>query len=324
MRSRYSATLLAATRLRYFFLPRTLRTTNLRSCLSVLIATSRHRRFLASGRPHARIAHDENEIVRDRAIPGLDGGLRLLDPSPRKGVEFAVLLGRELLPPYLVEGNLVPEDMAFGNMPLAGGKAHDRPKDLHLGADRSVAHAERALGRFLSLFLAFVLLVVFLLAFFLLAFLNFALDLLSPGLLAPRRIVQPSVLPDQRNLDRADIRVELRLDYRPDYPDAVGGDLSRFHAPLLKLNILLGDLAEGVIENGDIVLDAKAHIGVLVEGPLSCRVNVGGFQGNRLVAVLFGEPDPAIPIAVLHIRPAEDHQAGLEFLGIDKEGHRAP
>jgi hypothetical protein len=57
----------------------------------------------------------------------------------------------------------------------------------------------------------------------------------------------------------------------------VGGNLSRLHTSFLKLNILLGNLAEGVIENGDIVFDTKAHVGVLVEGPLACRVNVGGF-----------------------------------------------
>src|SRR5262249_19003415 len=90
---------------------------------------------------------------------------------------------------------------------------------------------------------------------------------------------------------------------------------------LLKLDILLGDLAEWMVENGHVVLETKADIGVLVERLLPCRVDIGRLQGNRLVAVLTGELDPAVPFAVLDISPAEDHQTGLQLLRVDEEAH---
>jgi hypothetical protein len=99
----------------------------------------------------------------------------------------------------------------------------------------------------------------------------------------------------------------------------LGNDESPFQER--KVCVVLGDLAEGPIEDRNLVLDPEPEIGVLVEGPLARRVDVGCFQGNRLVAVRVGELDPAVPIPVLYVRAAEDDKAGLEFLGIDKEGH---
>jgi hypothetical protein len=136
-----------------------------------------------------------------------------------------------------------------------------------------------------------------LLLFDLVAFLFFPFDLFPPGLLPPERIIEPSVMADQGDLYGTNVRIKLGADDGFDHPHAVRGDLPGFDALLLKLDIFLGDLAEGVIEDRYVVLDAEANIGVLVEGPLPRRVDVGRLQGNRLVAVLVGEPDPAVPIA---------------------------
>ena len=62
-------------------------------------------------------------------------------------------------------------------------------------------------------------------------------------------------------------------------------DLPRLDPLLLKVGEVLGDLAEGAVENRHLMLDAEAHVGVLVEGLILGRVDVGGLQGNRLVAV---------------------------------------
>jgi hypothetical protein len=72
------------------------------------------------------------------------------------------------------------------------------------------------------------------------------------------------------------------------------------------------------------VLDAETHVRVLVKGPLACRVNVGRLQGNRLIAIRPGNFDTAVPVTVLHVGAAEDDEARLKLLGIDKEGHETP
>ncbi len=57
---------------------------------------------------------------------------------------------------------------------------------------------------------------------------------------------------------------------------AVMRDLPRFDALLLQIEIILGDLAEGPIEDRHLVLDAKAKVGILIESFLARRVDVGG------------------------------------------------
>ncbi len=50
------------------------------------------------------------------------------------------------------------------------------------------------------------------------------------------------------------------------------------------------------------------------EGTLSRDLNIGGLEGNRLVAVDFGYLHAAIPHPVLHVAAPEDDEARLEFL----------
>ena len=244
--------------------------------------------ILGLRRTHAGVAHDQNEIVGDGAIPCLDWFSRLLDPPPREGVELAVLLGRELLAAYLRQGELALKYLTLFDVLLAGGVSHDRAEDRHFGADRGVADAAIA-----------------------------PLAVLLP----PNWVGNPPVLSDQIDLDGTDVAVKLGLDDGFDYLPSVLRDLPGLDAFLLKVRVVLGDLAEGPIEDRNLVLDAEAEIGVLVEGPLARRVDVGRLQGDRLVTVVMGELDPAVPIAVLHVRAAEDDKSGLEFLRVDKEGH---
>ena len=94
-------------------------------------------------------------------------------------------------------------------------------------------------------------------------------------------------------------------------------DLACLYALLLEVGEVFGDLAEGAIEDWHFVLYAEAHVRVLVVGTVARCVDVGGFEGNRLVAVGLGNLDPAVPVAVFHVRAAEDDEARLEFLCID-------
>jgi hypothetical protein len=84
----------------------------------------------------------------------------------------------------------------------------------------------------------------------------------------------------------------------------------------LKVDVVLGDLAEGAIENRHLVLDTKPQVRVLVEGPLAGGVDVGRLQGNRLVAVLLGELDPEVLVLVFHVGAPEDDQSGLPAMSI--------
>jgi hypothetical protein len=101
-------------------------------------------------------------------------------------------------------------------------------------------------------------------------------------------------------------------------------DLAGFRSPLLEVGEFLRDLAEGFLENRDLMLEAKPKLGVLVESFLAGFVGVRGFQCEGFVAVFLGELDAAIPIAVFHVRATEDHEAAFEFLLVDHRGHGRP
>jgi hypothetical protein len=73
------------------------------------------------------------------------------------------------------------------------------------------------------------------------------------------------------------------------------------------------------------VLHPKANVGVMVECLVAGFTEVVRLEGNGLVAVFPRDFDAAIPVAVLHVRPSENYQAGLEFLDVGQKRHlRAP
>ncbi len=126
---------------------------------------------------------------------------------------------------------------------------------------------------------------------------------------------------DEVDLCRADIGIELGLDDRLDLLDAQLGDFAHGRAAFLGGDILRRHLAEGAVEHGDVAFQANLHLDVLSISLLPRRRDVGGLEGDRLVTVLLGELDPAVPVAMRDVGPAEDHQAGFQFLFVCDECH---
>jgi hypothetical protein len=71
-------------------------------------------------------------------------------------------------------------------------------------------------------------------------------------------------------------------------------------------------------------LSAEAHVGVLVEGLLAGRIDVSGLEGDRLVAVILGQLDAAVEIAMVHVRAPEDDEARLEHFLVGHKRHDKP
>ena len=78
------------------------------------------------------------------------------------------------------------------------------------------------------------------------------------------------------------------------------------------------------------MLHFEADFDVVVERLAPCFMIVGCPEGNGLVGigddfrrrrVFLRDTDAAIPVAVLHVRPTENYETGLEFLNIDQKGH---
>jgi hypothetical protein len=101
------------------------------------------------------------------------------------------------------------------------------------------------------------------------------------------------------------------------------GDFACVGPSLLEFDVLPGDLAEGPVEHRYIVLEPKAQVGVLVVGPLARRLDAGGLEGNRLVAISPRPLDAAILVAMRHVRPPEDDQPRLHLLLVGHERHHA-
>jgi hypothetical protein len=82
-------------------------------------------------------------------------------------------------------------------------------------------------------------------------------------------------------------------------------------------------VAEGAIEHGNIMLDAKPDVCVLVEGAFPRRAYIGRFQRNSLVAVGLRQLHAAIPHPVPHVATPEENQARLQLLFLGNKRHVA-
>src|SRR6185312_644381 len=82
----------------------------------------------------------------------------------------------------------------------------------------------------------------------------------------PRRVVVPQVMADELDLGLADIALEVTLDDAAHGRRATLGDLPRARLLLLELGVLLADLGEGAVENGEVLLKRELDPVVLLEG----------------------------------------------------------
>jgi hypothetical protein len=131
----------------------------------------------------------------------------------------------------------------------------------------------------------------------------------------------PAVLAELVDLDRTDVEVELSVADGNDRLPVVLGDLADFR-PLLRLRQeILGDGAEGPVEDRHVVLDAETEVGVLIERALIGGIDIGGLKAECLVTIRLRLLDAAVPVAVLDVAAPKDDQARLELLGVENEGH---
>lgn len=89
-------------------------------------------------RPHARIGHDQHEVVGHVAVPSTPIVLRILDPATREGMQMAVLLRRKFLPPRLVREELALGHLPFADVLLVGREIQDGAEGHHFLTNRAV------------------------------------------------------------------------------------------------------------------------------------------------------------------------------------------
>ena len=101
--------------------------------------------------------------------------------------------------------------------------------------------------------------------------------------------------------------------------------MNRYHAivgtALDGGDIFLGDITKGPVENRDVMLQFEANLGIKVERLIARRLTIRSVQGNRLVAIFLGQPDPAIEVPVRHVATTENDQAGFQLLFVDDKCH---
>jgi hypothetical protein len=69
------------------------------------------------------------------------------------------------------------------------------------------------------------------------------------------------------------------------------------------------------------MLDAKPDIGVLIEGPLAGRADVGRFKRNRLIAVCLRHLHTAVSHPMAYVAAPEKNQAGFQLLFLGNKRH---
>src|SRR5579862_506986 len=130
-----------------------------------------------------------------------------------------------------------------------------------------------------------------------------------PVFAPPRRITSPAILTNQANLDIANVGVQMSSNGGSYFPNALMPDFTHLRALALGFKILVCDFVKGLVENRNFVLNPKPHVRVMVIGAVPCFVQVVRFEGNRFIAVCLRQLNPAIPIPMFYIAPAEDNQA---------------
>ena len=130
--------------------------------------------------------------------------------------------------PYAVE---IDRNVARSYVFFARGVAHDGAEGRHFIANCAVSHAPTGAP--------------------------------FPVFLSPRRVGLPSLFAEQRNFDRADIGLQLRLDVRLHHPPTVERDLPYLGSLFLKGGEFVRDLRKRFVEDGNAVFDAELDLRVL-------------------------------------------------------------
>lgn len=136
-------------------------------------------------------------------------------------------------------------------------------------------------------------------------------------------VTAPQLVADPMYLDRADIVLKGALDHGLELLRAFLADLAALGARLLGGQVLLRHGAEGVVEYRDVMLEHGPNLDLLLTGEVARCANVAGLERDRLVAVCLGQFDAAVPVAMVHIGPAEDDEAGLDLFLVGHERHDA-
>jgi hypothetical protein len=94
--------------------------------------------------------------------------------------------------------------------------------------------------------------------------------------------------------------------------DARGGNLACVSAALLRGDIFLRDFPKGAVEHGMIVFEQNANFWVFVDCLRASRLQVVSAKRNGLVSVVLRQLHAAVEIAMSHIAPPEDDEAGIQ------------
>ena len=123
------------------------------------------------------------------------------------------------------------------------------------------------------------------------------------------------------HLDGTDIALQRALQDGLQFLWPLLADLAALGPRLLRGQVLLRHGAEGVVEDRDVMLEHGSDFDLLLPGEVPGHADVGGLEGDRLVTVCLRQLDAAVPVAMVHVGPAEDNEAGLDLFLVDHERH---
>src|SRR6202021_462518 len=123
------------------------------------------------------------------------------------------------------------------------------------------------------------------------------------------------------HLDRADVILQRALDHGLELLGPLLADLAALGAGLLGRQVLLGNGAEGMVEDRDVALKTDPDFDLLFVGEVARDADIAGLERDRLIAVGLRELDAAVPVAMAHVGSGEEDKAGLDFFLVGHERH---
>ena len=126
------------------------------------------------------------------------------------------------------------------------------------------------------------------------------------------------------HLHRANIVLQRALDHGLELLGAILADLAASGARLLGRQVLLRHGAERMVEDRNVMLEHGPDLDLLLVGEVARHADVAGLERDRLVAVGLRQLDAAVPVAMVHVGPAEDDKAGFNLFLVGYERHGTP